>query len=82
MLKSNLSINIVLNKKNLPSILETIIFFKLKKNIKDIRINFVRLTYDIEKYFSDLEIKYIDIIPYFKKIDYISKKYDIRITFD
>ena len=52
-LKSNLSINIVLNKLNYKNILETCIYFYKEKNIKDIRINYIWPRYFFEKWDKD-----------------------------
>lgn len=82
-LKSNISINIVLNKLNLEKILDTVLFY-YKKWINDIRINFIRLSDSdgLIKWWEELAISYTDFLPYLKKLIYISIKYNIRITFD
>lgn len=82
LLRDNLSINIVLNSKNLSTIVESVLFFYKVKKINDIRINFIWLNNDSEENWDDLKISYTEIIPYLKKIIYISLKYNIRITFD
>lgn len=81
-LRDALSINIVLNKLNLPSILETILYFYKVKNINDIRINFIWLEHWVKDNWSDLTISYEEFLPYLKKIIFVSIKYNIRITFD
>lgn len=83
LLKSPLSINIVLNKQNYKNILKTCLYFYIKKNIKDIRINFLWNRYfyspdDKEK----LELSYTEFLPYFKKLLMYSLKSNLRITFD
>lgn len=82
LLKSPLSINIVLNKKNYVDLLETIIYFFSVKKIADIRINFIWLDNNIKKYWDELKISYTDIIPSIKKVMYYSIKYWVRVTFD
>lgn len=82
LLKAPLSINIVLNRHNLATIVETVLFFSIKKNIKDIRINFVWLDDMIKENWDDLKISYSEIMPYLKSLIYISLKYDFRLTFD
>lgn len=82
LLRDDLSINIVLNSKNLSTIVETCLYFYKIKNIKDIRINFIWLNNDTKENWDDLRITYTDFIPYLKQLIYISLKYNIRITFD
>ena len=82
-LKSNLSINIVLNWLNYKKIVETCLYFFKVKNINDIRINFLWnrfFTWPQDK--IDLELKYSDMLWALKKLIYISLKYKLRITFD
>jgi len=82
LLRDDLSINIVVNSKNYETIVETVLFFYLKKWINDIRINFIRLNKDVKENWNDLKLSYTDFFPYLKKLVYISIKYNIRITFD
>lgn len=83
LLKSNLSINIVVNWINYKEILKTCIYFYKVKNIKDIRINFLRNRYFFtEKDKNDLELSYNDFIPYLKALIKYSINSDLRITFD
>lgn len=82
-LKSPLSINIVLNGLNYKNIVETCLFFYRKKNIHDIRINFLWNRYFFSKKDEEiLPLSYTDFLPYLKKLIYISLRYDLRITFD
>lgn len=83
-LKSNLSMNLVLNKLNLENIVETLLFFSKKIWINDIRINFIWLadSWWLIKNWKELSITYLEFLPYLKQIIYISLKYNIRITFD
>lgn len=81
-LQSPLSINIVINKINLHTIVETVVYYFKAKNIKDIRLNFISLDHIIETNEDKVTLKYSDFLPYLKKIIYISLKYNIRITFD
>ncbi|MDD3646539.1 MAG: radical SAM protein [Candidatus Gracilibacteria bacterium] len=81
-LKSPLSINIVLNKINYKEILKTVLYFYRVKNVSDIRINFVWLSYDVKENWEELKISYTEFLPYLKKLIYISIKEKIRITFD
>lgn len=82
-LKSPLSINIVLTKINLEKIVETCLYFYRVKNIKDIRINFLWNRFFYEAWDEEqLSLTYTDFIPYLKKLVYISLKHNIRITFD
>lgn len=81
-LRDDLSINIVVNSKNYETIVETVLFFYLKKQIDDIRINFIWLNNDTKENRDDLKLSYTDFLPYIKKLIYISIKYNIRITFD
>ena len=82
LLKDALSVNIVLNAKNYKTIVETVLYFYSKKNIKDIRINFIWLNEDVRENWEDLKLTYADFLPYLKKLIFISLKYGIRITFD
>ncbi len=82
LLKSPLSINIVLNKYNLFTIVDTVFYFYKIKKINDIRINFIWLSEDVKENWDDLKISYTEFLPYLKKLIYISLKYNIRITFD
>ncbi len=82
LLKSPLSINIVLNKYNLHTILETVLYFYNIKNINDIRVNFIWLSEDVRENWWELKISYTEFLPYLKKLIYISLKYNIRLTFD
>lgn len=82
LLRDDISINIVLNSKNLTTIVETCLYFYKIKDIKDIRINFIWLNDDTKENWDDLKITYTDFMPYLKKLVYISIKYNIRITFD
>jgi MoaA/NifB/PqqE/SkfB family radical SAM enzyme len=82
LLKSSLSINIVLNKQNYKTIVETVLFYKYKKNINDIRINFVWLVKDLIKIWWKIKLSYTEFMPYLKRLIFISEKYNIRITFD
>ena len=82
LLRDDVSINIVLNSKNLHTIVETCLFFYIKKDIKDIRINFLWLNDNVKENWDDLRISYTEFLPYLKKLVYISIKYNIRITFD
>ncbi|NUJ97295.1 radical SAM protein [Candidatus Gracilibacteria bacterium] len=82
LLNSPLSINMVINKINYETITESVLYFFYKKNIKDIRINFIWLSEDIEDNRDKLKISYTEFLPYLKKLIYISFKKDIRITFD
>ncbi len=81
-LQSPISINIVVNKKNYLYIVETVLYFFKEKNIKDIRINFIRLSDDVKENWDLLKISYSEFLPYLKKLIYLSLKYNIRITFD
>ncbi len=82
-LKSNLSINIVLNWLNNNSIVETVLYFWKRKNISDIRINFIwPRFFETEKDRGNLMLSYEDFLENLKKLIYISVKYNIRITFD
>lgn len=83
LLKSWLSINIVLNWLNYKNIVETCLYFYKIKWITDIRINFLWNRFffsDQDK--IDLSIKYSDILIELKKLIYISLTFNIRITFD
>ena len=82
LLRDNLSINIVINKKNYTTIIESILYFAFKKSVKDIRLNFIWLEEWVKENWDDLTLSYSDFLPYLKKIIYISIKYKIRITFD
>lgn len=81
-LKSPISINMVLNKINLPTIVESVLYFNKIKKINDIRINFVWLEESVKHNWDLLKISYTEFLPYLKQLIYISLKYDIRITFD
>jgi len=82
LLRDDISINIVLNSKNYKTIVETVLFYKYKKQINDIRINFIWLNKDVKENWDDLRISYTEFFPYLKKLIYVSIKYKIRITFD
>ncbi|MFA6090202.1 MAG: radical SAM protein [Candidatus Gracilibacteria bacterium] len=82
LLRALISINIVLNRHNLATIVETVLFFYSKKKIKDIRINFVWLDEMIKENWDDLKISYSEFLPYLKSLVYISLKYKFRLTFD
>lgn len=82
LLRDNLSINIVLNRKNLDTIIETVLYFYKVKKINDIRINFIWLNDDNKENWEELTLSYSDFSNYMKKLVYISLKYNIRITFD
>jgi hypothetical protein len=81
-LKSPVSINIVLNKINYSTIVESVLYFYKVKNINDIRINFVWLNDDTKENWDELKLSYTEFLPYLKKLIYISLKYNIRVTFD
>ena len=81
-LKEHLSINIVVNKLNYTTIVETILYYYKIKNINDIRLNFVWLSNWVKESWHDITLTYTDFLPYLKKLIYISIKYNIRITFD
>jgi hypothetical protein len=72
----------VLNSKNLPYIVESILYFNKAKRVNDFRINFIWLNDDTKENWEDLRISYTEFFPYLKKLVYISIKYNIRITFD
>jgi MoaA/NifB/PqqE/SkfB family radical SAM enzyme len=82
LLRDNLSINIVINKLNYKTIIDSILYFAFKKWIKDIRLNFIWLEDSVKENWDELTLSYSDFLPYLKKIIYISIKYNIRITFD
>lgn len=82
LLRDALSVNIVLNSKNYKTIVETVLYFYSKKNINDIRINFIWLNDDTKENHDILKLSYTEFIPYLRKLIYISLKYNIRITFD
>ena len=82
LLRDNLSINIVVNSKNYSTIVETVLFFAIKKEVKDIRLNFIRLNKDVKENWEDLRLSYTEFLPYLKRLIFISNKYNIRITFD
>ena len=82
LLKDALSVNIVLNAKNYPMMVETVLYFYIQKNIKDIRINFIWLNEDTRENWEDLKLQYTDFLPLLKKLVFISLKHHIRITFD
>jgi len=82
LLRDALSINIVVNKQNYKTIVETVLFFYIKKNIKDIRINFIWLNRDVKESWDDLKFSYTEFLPYLKKLIYLSLKYNFRLTFD
>lgn len=81
-LKSILSINIVVNKLNYQTIVETVYFYFKIKKINDIRINFVWLSDWVKDDWEKISISYWEFLPYLKKLIYISLKYNIRLTFD
>jgi hypothetical protein len=72
----------VINKINYKTIVESTLYFFHKKNITDIRINFVWLSDDVKDAWDELKISYTEFLPYLKKLIYISLKEKIRITFD
>lgn len=82
LLRDDISINIVLNSKNIKTIVETVLYYYKIKNINDIRINFIWLSDNIVDNRNDLTISYEEFLPYLKKLIYVSLKYNIRITFD
>lgn len=83
LLKSPISINIVLNWLNYKEILKTCIYFYKIKNIKDIRINFLWNRYFFEEKDKwDLELSFSDFLPYLKELIIFSINTDLRITFD
>jgi MoaA/NifB/PqqE/SkfB family radical SAM enzyme len=83
LLKSKLSINIVLNGLNYKDIVETCLYFYKIKKIDDIRINFIwNRFFASNQDKTDLELRYSDILLVLKQLIYISLKFDIRITFD
>lgn len=82
LLRDNLSVNIVLNSKNLGTIVESVLYFYRIKKVNDIRINFIWLNEDNKENWEDLTVSYEEFIPYMKKLIYISLKYNIRVTFD
>lgn len=83
LLKSKLSINIVLNWLNYKNILKTCIYFHKFKNIDDIRINFLWNRFFIDENDKEiLEISYTDIIPYLKNTLIYSLNHNLRLTFD
>lgn len=81
-LRDNLSVNIVLNSRNLSTIVETVLYFYKIKKVNDIRINFIWLNRDNEENWNDLKLSYEQFVPYMKKLIYVSLKYNIRLTFD
>ena len=81
-LRDSISINIVVNKINYETVVESVLYFSKKKSIKDIRINFIWLEEWIKENRSDLSLSYSEFLPYLKKLIYISIRYKIRITFD
>lgn len=81
-LKSPLSVNIVLNKQNYKIIVNTVLFLKYNKNINDIRINFIWLVDDLADTWSLTKLSYTEFMPYIKRLIYVSEKYKLRITFD
>ena len=82
LLKDAISVNIVLNSKNYKTIVETVLYFYLKKKINDIRVNFIWLNEDTRENWDDLKLSYEEFFQYLKKLVYVSIKYKIRITFD
>jgi MoaA/NifB/PqqE/SkfB family radical SAM enzyme len=82
LLRDNLSINIVVNKINYTTVVESVLFFAIKKSVKDIRLNFIWLEEWVKENWDELTLSYDEFMPYFKKLIYISIKYKIRITFD
>ena len=82
LLKDDISINIVLNSKNLWTITETILYFNKAKGINDFRINFIWLSDNVKENWNDLKISYTEFLPHLRRLIYISEKYHIRITFD
>lgn len=82
LLRDNISINIVVNKINYDTIVESVLFFAFKKWVKDIRLNFIWLEESVKENWEELTLSYKEFIPYLKKLIYISIKYNIRITFD
>jgi len=72
----------VINKINYTTIIESVLYFFYKKNISDIRINFIRLSEDVKDYWDEFKISYTEVLPYIRKLIYISLKYKIRVTFD
>lgn len=83
LLKSSLSINIVLNWLNYKEVLKTCLYFYKVKNIKDIRINFLWNRYFYNKEDKEkLELSYTKILPYLKELIVFSINSDLRITFD
>lgn len=78
----NLSLNIVLNKLNYSTMLQTVLFFYRNFWIDDIRINFLWLDDDTKDYWDELKISYTEVFPIIKKLIYISLKTWLRITFD
>lgn len=81
--RSNLSMNLVLNKLNMVHVVETCIFYN-KIWINDIRINFIWLadSWWLIDEWEKLSISYKEFLPYLKKLIYVSLKYNTRITFD
>ena len=83
LLKSKISINIVLNKLNYKDVLKTCMYFYKVKNISDIRINFLWNRFFIwKKDKEDLELSYTQFLPYQKLLIIFSLKNNLRITFD
>lgn len=84
LLKSAISINIVVSRMNIASITDSLLYFYSNKWIRDIRINFVWLmdTIKLRDNWETVTITYTELITYLKNIIYISIKYKLRITFD
>lgn len=82
LLRDKISINIVVNHINYDSVVESVLFFAFKKQVTDIRLNFVWLEEGVKENWKELKLSYKEFLPHLKKLIYISIKYNIRITFD
>lgn len=78
-IKEDIAINIVVNKKNYKSLVSTIDFFR-KEGVKDFRLNFIRPEGRAWVNFELLVPKYSDFRPYIKKILYLAEKENIHVS--
>lgn len=82
LLRSAVSINIVLNRHNYSDIVKTCWFFFSKMGIVDMRMNFVWPEFSLGEHAWNIALRYSEFIPQFRELISLAIKHRIRLTFD
>ncbi|MBD3359221.1 MAG: radical SAM protein [Candidatus Buchananbacteria bacterium] len=80
-IKKEICLNLVVNKKNYQDLVKTFSFFS-KLGVKNFRFNFMWPRGNASQYFKELLLSYKDFLPYLKKLINLAKVLRVHLVFE